>query len=99
MSEGSGTAKRGSASPFVGRRPDLAALEGVVGETAAGRGQVVVVGGEPGIGKTRLVQELGARAEERGATVLWSSCWEGAPALWPWAAALRRLVGNDPSLP
>jgi KaiC/GvpD/RAD55 family RecA-like ATPase len=47
---------------------------------------VVLVAGEPGIGKTRLAEELATQATARGALVLWGRCWEGegAPAFWPW---------------
>ena len=59
-----------------------AALEG----SLAGRGRVVMLGGEPGIGKTRIAQELAGLAEQRGAQVLWGWCYEqeGAPPYWPW---------------
>jgi hypothetical protein len=42
--------------------------------------------GEPGIGKTRLAEELPAAATSRGTLVSWGRCWEGegAPAFWPW---------------
>jgi hypothetical protein len=47
--------------------------------------------GEPGIGKTRLADAFAAEALEAGARVLWGHCWEGggAPAYWPWVEALR----------
>ena len=50
--------------------------------------------GEPGIGKSRLADELAAHAQAGGATVLWGRCWEagGAPAYWPWVQALRTYV-------
>ena len=50
--------------------------------------------GEPGIGKSRLAEELAARARARGARVLVGRCWEagGAPAYWPWVQALRAYV-------
>ena len=55
--------------------------------------------GEPGIGKSRLADELVARAKVRGATVLFGRCWEagGAPAYWPWMQSLRVYVrDSDP---
>ena len=55
--------------------------------------------GEPGIGKSRLADELVARAKGRGATVLFGRCWEagGAPAYWPWMQSLRVYVrDSDP---
>jgi predicted ATPase/DNA-binding NarL/FixJ family response regulator len=52
------------------------------------------VGGEPGIGKTRLAEELAAQATACGALVLWGRCWEGegAPAFWPWVKVVRAYV-------
>ena len=74
-----------------GRDRELAALLPVVDGGLAGAGALVLIGGEPGIGKTRLAEALGARAAERGARVLVGRCWEagGAPAYWPWVQALR----------
>jgi hypothetical protein len=49
--------------------------------------------GEPGIGKTRLGQELAGVALARGTAVAWGRCVEveGAPAFWPWRQVLRSL--------
>ena len=60
----------------------------------AGHGRLMLIGGEPGIGKSRLADELAARATARGALVLVGRCWEagGAPAYWPWMQSLRRYV-------
>ena len=59
-----------------------------------GRGLMFVVGGEAGIGKSRLADELALDARERGARVVWGRCWEvgGAPAYWPWVQVLRSLL-------
>lgn len=55
--------------------------------------------GEPGIGKTRLADELSARAAQGSVRVAWGRCWEsgGAPAFWPWTQILRAL-GLESSL-
>ena len=76
---------------FVGRDRELADLAELLDQSAAGRGRLVLVGGEPGIGKSRLVDELADRARERGLLVLWGRGWEeaGAPPYWPWVQALR----------
>jgi DNA-binding CsgD family transcriptional regulator/tetratricopeptide (TPR) repeat protein len=79
---------------FVGREAELAALSADLDAGATGRGGVVLLAGEPGIGKTRLAEELAARATARGALVLWGRCWEGegAPAFWPWVQVVRAYV-------
>ncbi|MBI4517982.1 MAG: AAA family ATPase [Deltaproteobacteria bacterium] len=85
----------GGDSAFVGREPELHALRAAFDRLASTRGHVVLVSGEPGIGKTRLAVELERIAVERGARVLWGRCWEGdgAPPFWPWTQVLRNDVG------
>ena len=72
-------------SGFIGRQPELATLTAALDEALAGRGQMVMLSGEPGIGKTRLALELASRADSLGAQVLWGWCYEhaGAPPYWP----------------
>jgi eukaryotic-like serine/threonine-protein kinase len=50
----------------------------------------MLVAGEPGIGKTRLVESLASTAPSVGANVLWGRSWEGegAPAFWPWVQVI-----------
>jgi tetratricopeptide (TPR) repeat protein len=57
----------------------------------AGNGRLVLIAGEPGIGKSRLADALMEHARARGAVVLVGRSWEagGAPAYWPWIQALR----------
>ena len=88
-----------AAPAFIGRDHELADLEGALAEAADSRhGVVTTIGGEPGIGKTRLVQELTARAADRGVAVSWSSCWEGStPALHMWRQTLERVIDAEPS--
>src|SRR5204863_7206340 len=65
----------------------------------AGRGRLFLLAGEPGVGKSRLADELISHAKERGAQVLIGRCWEagGAPAYWPWVQSLRSYVRSvDP---
>jgi transcriptional regulator with AAA-type ATPase domain len=52
-------------TPFVGREAELAALTADLDAAVAGRGGVVLLAGEPGIGKTRLAEELAAQARAR----------------------------------
>ena len=82
------------ASNFIGRQQELATLTGALDAALAGRGQIVMLAGEPGIGKTRLAQELAAVAERRGARVLWGWCYEhgGAPPYWPWLQCIRTHI-------
>jgi hypothetical protein len=65
---------------------------------AAGTGRLVLIGGEPGIGKSRLADELAGQAREAGHVVLWGRGWEdaGAPPYWPWVQILRSYIrGSD----
>src|SRR5207253_637877 len=55
-----------SLTPFVGRDVELAALRQTLEAAAEGRPELVLISGEPGIGKTRLQTELARRAEGRG---------------------------------
>ena len=85
-----------SAQPFVGRAKELRELEAMLDAAASGRGGVVLVTGEPGIGKTRLLQELERTAASAGSRVLVGRCWEegGAPAYWPWIQVVRAAGGE-----
>lgn len=71
--------------PFVGRERELATLVGAFDEARRRRAGFVVVLGEPGIGKTRILEELAQRVRRR-ARVLWGRCREGGdPAPYgPW---------------
>jgi eukaryotic-like serine/threonine-protein kinase len=82
---------------FVGRKRELAQLNAAIDDALVGRGRVVLLSGEPGIGKTRLADELADDAASRGMRVVWGRCWEGggAPAYWPWVEVLRSLILND----
>lgn len=77
---------------FVGRSQALGQLHAAIDAALSRRGQVVLLAGEPGIGKTRTATEVAATAATRGATVLAGRCFEGegAPAFWPWVQVLRK---------
>jgi len=79
---------------FVGRERELDALLRGLETASGGSGRLFLVSGEPGIGKSRLADELTAEARRLGARVLWGRSWEagGAPAYWPWVQSLRSLV-------
>ena len=89
---------RVSRASFVGRSGELARLEEELAAAAAGRGSTILVTGEAGIGKTRLVSELAARAETGEPTVLSGRCIDlvgpGLPYL-PLVEALRPLRGSS----
>jgi predicted ATPase/DNA-binding CsgD family transcriptional regulator len=80
-----------SSEVFVGRHREIETMCAAVDAACAGRGGLVLVAGEPGIGKTRTALEVAARAADRGAQVFWGRCHEeeGAPPYWPWVQVLR----------
>jgi tetratricopeptide (TPR) repeat protein len=85
---------------FLGREAELRLLVGGLEEARQGRGSLFLIGGEPGIGKSRLVAELASIARDHDVPVLWGRVWEGggAPAYWPWIQVLRaqlRAAGAD----
>ncbi|HEX5165243.1 MAG TPA: AAA family ATPase, partial [Thermomicrobiales bacterium] len=80
--------------PFVGRDAELAASEEAHGRAIAGAGQLVLLSGAAGMGKTRLAEQVATIARSHNAMVAWGSCheWEGAPAYWPWTQILRTCI-------
>jgi predicted ATPase len=88
------TAEFPTSEGFVGRHQELVVLRSALEEALSGRGRLVMLAGEPGIGKTRTAQDLAAYAQTRGAQVLWGRCYEeaGAPPYWPWVQPLRMYV-------
>ena len=71
---------------------------------------MLLLTGEPGIGKSRLAEHLAGSAAAAGCTVVWGRCWEagGAPEYWPWIQVFRGLrmeedpfaeAGRDPAGP
>jgi AAA ATPase-like protein len=89
-------AGRSSARVFVGRAQELSHLAAALDEAAAGRGSLCLLTGEPGIGKTRLMSELGQLAGQAGFRAVAGRCWEegGAPPYWPWIQVLRSVGGD-----
>ena len=83
---------------LVGRERELAELLDALDQAATGRGRLMLIGGEPGIGKSRLADELASRARQGGFQVLWGRAWEdaGAPPYWPWIQALRVYLRSTP---
>ncbi|MEV7897647.1 helix-turn-helix transcriptional regulator [Streptomyces cyaneofuscatus] len=89
------TVETRSVSPrFVGRAAELGALTEALARAGAGEPQALLIGGEAGVGKTRLVEEFAGRAARRDAVVAVGGCVEiGAEGLpyAPFPAALRAL--------
>jgi len=79
---------------FVGRQREMGELKACLEDALSGRGRLVTLVGEPGIGKTRTALELATYAQLRQAQVLWGRCYEGegAPPYWPWVQAIRSYV-------
>ena len=87
-----GTSDRPGPS-LVGRGRELAQLDAALERALNGRGGLILLTGEPGIGKTALAREFVEHAAARGAGWAWGSCWDGggAPAYWPWVQVGRVL--------
>ena len=82
---------------LVGRGRELEQLDAALSDAIARRGGLVVVTGEPGIGKTSLARAFVEHAGTRGASWAWGTCWEGggAPAYWPWVQIVRELARRE----
>jgi eukaryotic-like serine/threonine-protein kinase len=79
---------------------ELEELRVALTEALGGSNRVVLITGEPGVGKTTLAIQLAGEAEAFGAAVRWGrgSEREGAPAFWPWIQIVReQLLQTDPA--
>ena len=83
----------GGSGDLVGRHEERDVLGRGLAAASARTGRVVLIGGEPGIGKTRLAE---AFADVAGDRVVWGRCHdtEGAPPFWPWRQVLRSLAAD-----
>jgi len=81
---------------FVGRERELSALYAAFERSLAGSPQLVLVMGEPGIGKTRTIEEFAFAVREDGARTLIGRSieGEGAPAFWPWIQIVRSFIDS-----
>ncbi|MFI6938819.1 AAA family ATPase [Streptomyces sp. NPDC050418] len=86
------------ASPLVGRQDELARLTGLLGRAREGEARAVLVAGDAGVGKTRLLDETAARATADGMTVVTGRCVDlgdvGLPYL-PFTEILGRLAADE----
>jgi tetratricopeptide (TPR) repeat protein len=82
--------------PFVGRALELGELRAALERAPAGRGSLFLITGEPGIGKTRLMEESRSLAANKGWKACVGRCWEGsgAPPYWPWSQVIRAAGGD-----
>ncbi|MER5429527.1 BTAD domain-containing putative transcriptional regulator [Streptomyces sp. NPDC002588] len=92
-------AGRTTAATLIGRTEELATLRRIVERALAGGTAIGIIEGEPGAGKTRLLEEAAALAGRLGALTVWGSCLEGdgTPAMWPWEQALSQVVRSLPA--
>jgi DNA-binding winged helix-turn-helix (wHTH) protein/tetratricopeptide (TPR) repeat protein len=88
-----GIAPGHSEPPFVGRERVLVRLRHALDEARQGRGRFAVLLGEPGIGKTRVVESFERELAGTDARVVWGFCREAGdtPPLWPWLRLRREL--------
>lgn len=66
---------------MIGREADLAALQEIVEQAKRGEGQVAPIGGEAGIGKSRLVEETKTYDADQGFVLLQGNCFQADSAL------------------
>ena len=81
---------------FVGRGPELEALTHEWKDASFGERRVVLIGGEPGVGKTRIAAEIASIAASEDATVLYGRCDEdlGIP-YQPWVEVVRHVIAHE----
>ena len=89
----------GRFTPFVERDAERASLRRLVHDALAGHGGLALVAGEPGIGKSRLVAEIGEEAQAGGMRVLTGHCVEmtGAPPYLPYVEIIEQAISNPRS--
>ena len=80
-------------NPIFGRERELSQLTQMLDAAVAFSPRLALLVGEPGIGKTRLVEGLAELATGKNVTVAWGACLEGggAPPRWPWIQILESL--------
>ena len=83
---------------FVGRDAEMATLRSGLVAALGGTGGLVLIGGEPGVGKTTLVQQLIREAEQRGALAVFGRCYEseGAVPYSPFVEMLEQALAIMP---
>ena len=86
-------------TPFVGREAERAELRRLVEQVKTGTGALVMIGGEPGVGKTRLAEELTARCAREGFLTFTGHCYEaaGAAPYIPIVEAFEQALARAPT--
>ncbi|MPY80813.1 MAG: AAA family ATPase [Actinophytocola sp.] len=92
-----GHATKPDTATLVGREHECDRLRAALAAAQRGQGQVVLVAGEPGIGKTRLAEESVLIASGLGMTTAWGRAVddEGSPPFWPFRLVVRSLAAGD----
>jgi DNA-binding SARP family transcriptional activator/tetratricopeptide (TPR) repeat protein len=95
----SAESERVPAAGVVGRDAELEQLRRAIEPSFSGAKGLAVVVGEPGVGKTRLLEELSAEAGQRGVFVAWGRCLDGdgAPSMWPWVQVVATVSRHLPA--
>ena len=86
-------------TPFLERDAERASLRGLVDDAVGGHGKLALIAGEPGVGKSRLVAEIGDEAQARGTRVLTGHCvnMNGAPAYLPYVEIIEQVISSPRS--
>jgi len=86
-----------SPPPFVGRGEDIDQFTRLLAQTAAGKGQMMLISGEPGIGKSRLIQETTVLARKEGFHLLTAHCFQVEQTIpyQPLMDLSRQVIARD----
>jgi tetratricopeptide (TPR) repeat protein len=97
--EGAVAGRPGSRTQYVGRDEELADLRKALEAADGGRGGIVLLGGEPGVGKTRLAEEIASLARRRGMLAFTGRCSdiEGAPPYLPFVEIFEAVAAFVPA--
>ncbi len=91
------TDERGAHRLLVGRSDELRILRAAIDQLRAKTGSMITIGGEAGMGKSTLLDEMARYANQRGLRILHGRGSEvaGAPAYWPWIQTIRQLLASS----